>query len=60
VKVALCPSNTKRLYIYMDEKSTEKGETKEKDNRKVKWDKKRKIKRNRSCAATLTSILQPV
>jgi len=38
VKVALRPSNAKRLY--MDEKSTETGEIKEKDNRKVKERKK--------------------
>jgi len=34
VKVALRPSNAKMLY--MDEKSTEKGEIKEQNNRKVK------------------------
>jgi len=34
VKVALCPSNAKRLY--MDEKSTEIGEIKEQNNRKGK------------------------
>jgi len=34
VKGALRPSNGKRLY--MDEKSTEKGEIIENDNRKVK------------------------
>jgi len=34
VKGALRPSNAKRLY--MDEKSTEKGEIKEQKNRKVK------------------------
>jgi len=34
VKGALCPSNAKSLY--MDEKSTEKGEIKEQNNRKPK------------------------
>jgi len=34
VKGALRPSNAKRLY--MDEKSTEMGEIKEKNNRRVK------------------------
>jgi len=34
VKVALRPSNSKRLYT--DEKSTEKGEINEQNNRKVK------------------------
>jgi len=34
VKVALRPSNINRLYT--DEKSTELGETKEQNNRKVK------------------------
>jgi len=38
VKGALRPSNAKKLY--MDEKSTEKGEIIEKDNRKVKGRKK--------------------
>jgi len=38
VKGSLRPSNSKRLYT--DEKSTEIGEIKEKDNRKVKGRKK--------------------
>jgi len=44
VKGALRPSNAKRLYT--DEKSADIGEIKEQKNRKVK--------RDRSCAATLS------
>jgi len=45
VKVALRPSNAKRLYT--DEKSTETGEIKEQNNRKVKGEKNRKVQRKK-------------
>jgi len=46
VKGALRPSNATRLY--MDEKSTEIGE--------IKYENNRKVKGNRSCAATLSEL----
>jgi len=52
VKGALRPSNAKRLYI--DEKSTEKGE-KGQNNRKVKG-RKREKQRERDCTATLSDL----
>jgi len=53
VKVALRPSNAKRLYT--DEKSTEKGETIV-EQRESKGEKNRKVKRKRGCAATLSDL----
>jgi len=46
----------------MDEKSTEIGEIKEQNNRKVKGRKYRKVKRKKESVLLLclTSILQPV
>jgi len=58
VKGALRPSNAKKLY--MDEKSTEKREIIEKDNRKVKGEKKSIEKEENVLLLCLTSILQPV
>jgi len=49
VKVALYPSNAKRLY--MDEKSTETGEIKEENI---------KVKRKSEGLLCMTSTLQPV
>jgi len=45
VKVALRPSNSKRLY--MGEKSTERGNVNQQKNRKAKERKNRKVKRKR-------------
>jgi len=54
VKVALRPSNEKRLY--MNEKSTEKREIKEYNNRKVKESKIGKQREISDCAATLSDL----
>jgi len=54
VKGALRPSNAKRLYT--NEKSTEIGETKVSNNRKVKGRKIRKYRERLDCAATLSDL----
>jgi len=52
-------SNAKRLYT--DEKSTEKGEIKKYNNRKLKGEKNRKVReREIVLLLCLTSTLQPV